>query len=331
MKKISVSAFFICLSAITVSLPAHAVVAGHASKPTSNESQNQPSSVFTNAGPVFPAYVLDQNDKILGLSQRVDATNDNLKSIGVQISTLKQTFLERLYPALFGVLGVLIAGLVNYRLQIRQITHNESERKEKFSFDVRQKIFEYRSKQNNEFYGPLLVLLTQSKEVSKQLHEQLVKFDSKRYKFEDDRSSGEVRLALFIYDESGKRAFRLIEELPYLGRNIKNSLPQVLVIIEVGDRMAALIEKSSGLANPKNSDLSSCLGIYLAHLTALKDTYKQALQKNINGSVRTHTAVFPRNIQDLVKADYEEINSQIEAWESEARTPAKSKVGNANA
>jgi hypothetical protein len=77
--------------------------------------------------------------------------------------------------------------------------------------------------------------------------------------------------------------------------------------------------------------LNSCLGIYLAHLTALKDAYKQALQKNTKGLVRIHTAVFPRNIQDLVKADYEEINSQIEAWELEARTPTKKKVGKANA
>ncbi|MDU9027640.1 hypothetical protein [Pseudomonas mediterranea] len=324
--KISTSAFVICFSAITVSLPALAAVSGHTSNPPNNESQRKPSALLTNAAPVFPAYVLDQNDKILGLSQKVDATNDNLKNIGSQVSALKQTFLERLYPALFGVLGVVIAGLVNYHLQVRQIKHNESERKEKFSFDVRQKIFEYRSKQNNEFYGPLLVLLTQSKEVSKQLHEQLVKFDSKRYKFEDDGSSGVVRPALFIFDDSGKRAFRLIEELPYLGRHIRDALPQVLVIIEVGDRMATLIEKSSGLANPKNSDLSSCLGIYLAHLTALKDAYKQAFQKSTRGSVRTHTAVFPRNIQDLVKADYEKINSQIEAWESEAQTPIRSKI-----
>jgi hypothetical protein len=227
--------------------------------------------------------------------------------------------------------GVAIAAWVNYILQARQMTHNESERKEKFSFDARQKLFEYRNKQNNEFYGPLLVLLAQSKELSNQLHEQLSKFDPSRYKFEDDNSSGVVKPTLFIHESPDKRPLRLIEELPYLGRHVKALLPQVFVIIAVGDRMAALIEKSSGLANPKNSELSGCLGKYLAHLIALTDAYKQAEQGSPDGSTRIHTAVFPRNIQELVKADYDEINKQIQEWESEAKAPAKSGVGNASA
>lgn len=283
------------------------------------------------AGAVFPAYVLDQNDKILGISQKVDNANESLTSISSQVTTLKQSSWERLLPAFFGVLGVGIAALVNYFLQARQITHNESERKEKFSFDVRQKIFEYRNKQSNEFYGPLLVLLAQSKELSNQLHEQLSNFDPSRYIFEDDCSSGDVKSTLYIHEQSDKRPLRLIEELPYLGQNVKAVLPQVLVIIEVGVRMAALIEKSSGLANPKNSELSGCLGKYLAHLTALTDAYRQAEQENQGGATRIHTAVFPRRIQELVKADYDEINKQIQDWESEAKAPAGSGVGNTNA
>ncbi|SDB35960.1 hypothetical protein [Pseudomonas sp. NFACC13-1] len=323
MKPIPAAMFFICFSAMPVS-----VLAVDADDAVASGSSQQMLPV---SGVVFPAYVLDQNEKISEVSQKVDNANEVLTSISSQISALKQSFWERLYPALFGVLGVAIAGLVNYFLQARQMTHNESERKEKFSFDARQKLFEYRNKQNNEFYGPLLVLLAQSKELSNQLHEQLSKFDPSRYKFEDDSSSGVVKSTLFIHEHASKRPLRLIEELPYLGQHVKDLLPQVFVIIAVGDRMAALIEKSSGLANPKNSELSGCLGKYLAHLTALTDAYKQAEQGNPGGPTRIHTAVFPRKIQELVKADYDEINIQIQEWESEAKASAGSGVGNTSA
>ncbi|MFJ4247524.1 hypothetical protein [Pseudomonas sp. NPDC089741] len=323
MKAIPAAIFFFCFSAMSVS-----VLAADAGDAVASESSQQ---MLPMPGVVFPAYVLDQNEKIYVINQKIENANEVLSSISTQVSALKQSFWERLYPALFGVLGVAIAGVVNYLLQARQITHNESERKEKFSFDARQKLFEYRNKQNNEFYGPLLVLLAQSKELSNQLHEQLTNLDPSRYKFEDDSSSGVVKPALFIYENFSKRPLRLIEELPYIGRHVKGLLPQVFVIIAVGDRMAALIEKSSGLANPKNSELSGCLGKYLAHLTALTDAYKQADQGSPDGSIRIHTAVFPRRIQELVKADYDEISKQIQEWESEAKAPAGRGVGNTSA
>jgi hypothetical protein len=322
MKAIPKAAIFICL--IGISLSALAADGSDLGAVARIEEGRQPSVLPSTAGVVLPEFVLEQNNTILGLSQKIDNANDSLTSINSQVAALKQSFWERLYPAIIAFLGVFIAGGVSYLLQARQLEHNENERKAKFSFDIRQKLFEYRSKQNNEFYGPLLVLLTQSKELSKQLHEQLAKIDSSRYQFEDEQSLGGTKPTLFIHAGTDKLPFRLIEEMPYLGRNVRSSLPQVNVVIEVGERMAALIEKSSGLANPKNTDLNVCLGVYLAHLIALKDAYSQAIQEAADSSVRIHTAVFPRNIQDLVKKDYDEINRQVEAWKLEAETPAES-------
>lgn len=283
-------------------------------------------------GGMYPAYVLDQNDKILEVGRRLDHISKDITAVSSQVTSLKQTILERLYPAIFAFIGVLIGGFVSYRLHVRQLKHNELERKAKFSFDIELKIFEYRSKQNNEFYGPLLVLLTQSKELSKQLHEQLVKLCSTRYRFEDESTSAGPKSTLYVYEENDDaKPFRLIEDMPYIGANIKSALPQVKVIIEAGERMAAIIEKSSGLANPKNIELSSCLGVYLAHLAALKDAYTQAESMTDAEVVRTHTAVFPRRIQDLVKADYDEINNQMLSWESKALLFGGSKVESSKA
>ena len=128
MRQIPVTLLLICFSTLSVS----AIAAGS----TDSEAVVMPEAVpqsalpMAVAGVVFPAYVLDQNDKILRVSQKVDDANESLTSISSQVFALKQSFWERLYPALFGVLGVAIAGLVNYFLQARQMTHNESERKD---------------------------------------------------------------------------------------------------------------------------------------------------------------------------------------------------------
>lgn len=278
-------------------------------------------------GVMYPSYVLDQNEKILEIGRRLDSVSKDISTVSSQVTSLKQTVLERLYPAIFAFIGILIGGFVSYRLHVRQLKHNELERKAKFSFDIELKIFEYRSKQSNEFYGPLLVLLAQSKELSTQLHEQLVKLHSTRYQFKDESTSAGPKPTLYVHEGTGDaKPFRLIEDMPYVGANVKSALPQVRVIIEAGERMAAIIEKSSGLANPQNVELSSCLGVYLAHLAALKDAYSQAESTIDTKVIRTHTAVFPRRIQELVKADYDEISNQMLSWESKASLLGGGKV-----
>ncbi|TVT87911.1 hypothetical protein [Pseudomonas sp. RGB] len=253
------------------------------------------------------------------LVDKLDSISRSNDEIVKRIETLKQTTLEKLYPAIFGFLGILIGGGINFFLHRSQLSHNLKERKEKFSFEVKQKIFEYRNKQNNDFYGPLLVLLAQSKELSSQLHDQLQKFDCSRYKYRTNLMEPRPKKALHIFTEGTATPFRLIEDLPYLGKHIRASLPQVLVIIEVGEQLSALIERSSGLANPKNLELSGCLGTYLAHLRALKDAYAQAKKPRQSEPTRLYTAVFPRQIYDLAKKDYDEINTQIEVWENQAK------------
>lgn len=271
----------------------------------------------------FPSYVVDQNGKLASLEHKIEKLTDSVKLVGVGVVALKQSLWERLLPALFGFLGVVIGGGVNYVLHGRQLKHSENERREKFSFEVRQGVFEYRSRQNNEFYGPLLVLLAQSKQLSTQLHDQLAARDSKRYIFVDEGEADTLKKTLHVADNSAKRAFRLIEEMPHIGAKLHFLLPQVKVIIEVGERMAALIEKSSGLADPKNSKLHEYLGLYLAHLAALKDAYEQVKRPGGGRPARLHTAAFPRYLQDLVRQDYDLINKYIQSWEEGSETNKK--------
>ncbi|WP_170801257.1 hypothetical protein [Stutzerimonas stutzeri] len=257
--------------------------------------------------------------------------NTELKELTKSLNEIKQTidaaersWLTKLTPAFFGFFGVLSGGIISIILHHQRMSHELRERQAKSSFEIRQQLYTYRNKQLNEFYGPLLVLLTQSKELSMQLHSQLHKLDSSRYRVVEE-TTPEAKSSLYIYDnEIQLGPFRLIEELPYIGVTHSEALPQVKEIIRTGQRMAKLIEEKSGLADPNNVALGSCLGRYLAHLTALKDAYKQANRSNSTPE-RIHNAVFPREIQSLTRSDYDILRERIREWEQEpARLGAKS-------
>jgi len=266
----------------------------------------------------YPTYIVEQSKQIAALDDQVRGLISSVSSLSGNVVSLKQSTLDRLWPAIFGFLGIVVGGIINYVLHRRQLTHNENERKEKFSFEIKQGVFEFRGRQNNEFYGPLLVLLAQSKELSMQLHRQLANHDPKRYVFEPEPGKVPEKPTLQVLSANDKQPFRLIEEMPRIGSKLRDLLPQVQVIIDVGVRMATLIEKSSGLAVPTNLKLHECLGLYLAHLAALQDAYNQVKQAGAGKPVRLHTAVFPRDLQGLVKQDYEDINRQIKEWEDKA-------------
>lgn len=253
--------------------------------------------------------------------------SDDIRSISASINEIskkiddlpKNSWLEKSTPAIFGFLGIIIGGILNFFLQKNQLNHNIKERKEKSYFETKQKIFEYKNRQINEFYAPLLVLLTQSKELSSQLYSQLIKTAPNRYQFQPEHNEAIDEKALHIVEPNQEaHTFRLIEELPYLGENHENLLPIVGIIIETGNRMARLIEEKSGLAIPYNIELNGCLGRYLAHLSALKDAYSQAKEKRKSSNIRTHSASFPREIQSLTRHDYDLICREINSWEVEA-------------
>lgn len=241
------------------------------------------------------------------------ALHEELVAIHDELQKLKPWY-TALFPGLFALLGILAGGLISFLIQKSQRFHDTTERLKKSGFEAKLKLIEYRSKQVNEFYGPMLVLLKQSKELSTQLHTQLTKDSPARYIFECDNTS-KTGTSLFIH-ESGKekKAFRLISELPYLGTNHKAALPRVQVIIDTGERLAKLIEEKSGLVKPSSQKLIGCLGTYLAHLTALRDAYSLT-QKTKGTAIRTHDAVFPREIETLTRNDYDDFIKQITEWE----------------
>ena len=237
-----------------------------------------------------------------------------LVEIHDQLQKLKPWY-TALFPGLFALLGIVIGGIISLLIQRGQRLHDTTERLKKSGFEAKLKLIEYRSKQVNEFYGPMLVLLKQSKELSMQLHNQLANDAPERYKFESD-STKKMGTSLFIYETGQpKKAFRLISELPYLGTRHKAALPRVKVIIDTGERLAKLIEEKSGLVKPSSQDLIGCLGTYLAHLTALRDAYSLT-QRTKGTALRTHDAVFPREIEGLTRSDYDDFIKQIEEWEN---------------
>lgn len=288
-----------------------------ATQPTQkNEIRNQTKTIPTNFVSETTAAPEPRHPETKSLN--LEDISTSIENLARTIEGYKNDWLSKTIPAIFGLLGVLSGSAISLFVHHQRISHELGERKAKFSFEIKQKIFDYRNKQLNEFYGPLLVLLTQSKELSTQLHEQLKKCNDKRYQHDTDTTLPDAKISLFInLSETRREPFRLIEELPHIGVNHKEVLPQVNVIITTGSRMAKLIEEKSGLADPKNTDLSGCLGRYLAHLSALKDAYAQAVASDSEPR-RVYNAVFPREIQNLVRSDYDKLRNEIQGWEKQA-------------
>jgi hypothetical protein len=56
-----------------------------------------------------------------------------------------------------------------------------------------------------------------------------------------------------------------------------------------------------------------CFAEYLSHRLALNDAYEQTLLPEENHA-RLHNAVYPRNLEELVRGDYEKIVAEISEW-----------------
>lgn len=243
--------------------------------------------------------------------------SDDMKQVDAKLEKLTSKLDEnsiKPYIPLYAALAIsLIGALVTIFTQSRLFTHNAESQNKKSGYDAKSKLLEYRYKQINDFYGPLLVLIKQSYNLSRQLYELLIADNSQIYYYlKDPQKNNRPSLYTRQSDPNGA-PFRLISSLPYLRKNHANCLPYVKLILDTGSRIAKLIEDKSGFADPSNEPLMLCFAEYLSHRLALNDAYEQTLLPEENHA-RLHNAVYPRNLEELVRGDYEKIVAEISEW-----------------
>lgn len=243
--------------------------------------------------------------------------SDEMKQVNAKLEKLNYSLQEnsiKPYVPLLAALAISVIGaLVTIFTQSRLFTHNAESQAKKSGYDAKSKLLEYRYKQINDFYGPLLILIKQSYNLSRQLHELLIADNPLAYYyFKDPQRNNRSSLYTRHSDPNGA-PFRLISSLPHLGKNNANCLPYVKLILDTGSRMADLIEEKSGFADPSNEPLMLCFAEYLSHRLALNDAYEQALLPE-ETHARVHNAVYPWRLEELVRSDYEKIVAEISEW-----------------
>lgn len=243
--------------------------------------------------------------------------SEEIKQIGVKleklISKADENSIKAYVPLLAALAISIIGAAVTIYTQSRLFKHNAESQNKKSGYDAKSKLLEYRYKQINDFYGPLLVLIKQSYNLSRQLYELLIADNPQiYYYYQDPQRNNRSSLYTRQPDPIGV-PFRLISSLPYLGKKNPNCLPYVKLILDTGSRIAELIEEKSGFADPSNEPLMLCFAEYLSHRLALNDAYEQALLPE-EAHARVHNAVYPWKLEELVRGDYERIVVEISEW-----------------
>jgi len=219
---------------------------------------------------------------------------------------------EKLWPAVLGLIGVLIGGAVNIWLHGKQRAAAERADRASAAFEAQTQIIEYRSRQAHEFYYPLLLSLQRSSGVRRQICDHLHAKSPARFRFQQEEDMQEH---LYIHDPSkeGPVRFRLIEAMHELATAHPETLPMVNEIVAIGEQMSALIHDKGGLTLSSNAALTTSLGRYLAHFSILREIARKAGNpSSLEGM--TYNVVYPNELDGQLKSDIGFLQSSIGAW-----------------
>lgn len=248
-------------------------------------------------------------------------------ALQADIAAVRPAWWERLVPAGIGLLGVFIGGLLGWlqqgrqlelsaRLQQQQLRENERIGRAKAGHESLSKVVEYQSKQVNEFYSPLRLMLRRSSGIRRQLTDQLHAKDVQRYVYvreEDGRDH------LFVAAPSGEKArFRLIEHMHELATDHRELMPLVREIVSIGVAMTTLIDAKGGLALDSDR-LTPLLGRYLAHLSILRDVADKAEKSPQLLAVLRYNVAYPIELDAALDDDMKSLTDAIDAWKALSR------------
>lgn len=222
------------------------------------------------------------------------------------------SLLEKLWPALLGLIGVLVGGGINIWLHGKQRVAAEKADRASAALEAQARIIEYRSRQVHEFYYPLLLSLQRSSGVRRQICDHLHAKSPMRFRFQEE-SDG--RKHLFIYDPSKDESirFRLIEAMHELASQHRETLPMVDEIVAIGEQMSTLIHEKGGLVLSSNATLTDSLGRYLAHFSILREVARKAENPSSLEGI-TYNVLYPTELDGQLQSDIAFLQESIGAW-----------------
>ena len=241
--------------------------------------------------------------ELVGLQADLRASEDRLRQA---IADSGASGWDKALPALLGLLGVLVGGAINVWVQRRQMTASEKAHRATAAFEAQIKIIDYRSRQANEFYHPLLLMLQRSSGVRGQLCDHLAHKNPSRFLLQSGH--------LFIIGTGPQPVrFRLIEAMHELATQHPETLPMVNEIVAIGEKMSGLIHDKGGLALSSHTQLTDLLGRYLAHFSILREVAaKAAHPAQLQGI--TYNVLYPVELDAELNRDIVFLQRTIEEW-----------------
>ncbi|MCC4590267.1 hypothetical protein LL974_03850 [Xanthomonas campestris pv. cannae] len=220
---------------------------------------------------------------------------------------------EKLWPAILGLIGVLVGGAINVWVQRWQRAASEQAHRATAAFEAQTKIIDYRSRQAHEFYQPLWLMLQRSSGVRAQLCDHLAKKDPVRFRLE--KEPGDQREHLFVYGPNGEPRvrFRLIEAMHELATQHSEILPLVDEIVAIGEKMSALIHDRGGLVVSSQTVLADLLGRYLAHFSILREVAAKASDPSKLQGI-TYNVLYPVEMNRELKNGIAFLQDTLEKW-----------------
>lgn len=268
-----------------------------------------------------------------GASARdIEQVREDVRNLGehmqTQIGAMRPPWWERFVPALMGLLGVLVGGWVSWRLQSRQLRlsaqmqqqqllENERLGRAKAGYESYSKVVEYQTRQLNEFYSPLRLMLQRSGGVRRQLCDQLRAKRPERFEM---RQEADGREHLYILESDGEATpFRLIRHMHELATQHAELLPLVQEIVTIGEAMTNLIRDKGGMAITGSGFVNDLLGRYSAHFSILRDVAAKAKDEPDLLSALEYNVAYPRELDGALDADIAVLTGEIESWRTLSR------------
>lgn len=260
-----------------------------------------------------------------------------------------------LITAIAGLLGVFVGGVLNARIQNKALANTkriaddaaanaklladakaaqDRELAESHaSLEIGGSLVARGLEQLSELYGPLHALFGQSNALYRQMNEVLCELDGKRFQLKEGADFDKREFEILM---DGKWVrFRTVLHLGEVyGRRfgIEDYFDE---IVAIGERIQKIIAEKAGFARPDDSDLLIVFGRYLAHFAILKRLHSELrapLEPGHSMKERTtsvpmkvqESAVFPHEIQDMVKNGFEAISKDLMEWRRRAAWSTKS-------
>lgn len=222
-------------------------------------------------------------------------------------------FLTVIASGILGTFGGLLVQSFVMRQQ-RKINMEQTQA------EVSNSYVEWQLKQLSELYGPLRALLGQSSAMYRQMNRVLEATAPAMFRFKQEVGSNIDNEVLEIYQNDQWTRFKTVIHLGEVyGKNFGVE-PYFDDVVDVGARVASLVRKKAGYAQPNDIRLIEVMGSYLAHYAVLSRLHKRAKDgEPLQINIADEKATFPISFQELVNEGFDNINKEVLNWKRNGR------------